>query len=368
VRHVPDGTLRRFIDETFAVADRDIRHVEGCARCRARSQRFDADAAAVAGFFDVPAVVITDAGPAQSRSPVVTKLRDNKTLQFRPHRSWRLAGVSLSTGASVAAVGVVIAGVAAAATLTTVFAPTQVAPVAVSRADLHDLTQLMGMNMTGPLGGFRSPSGSETLGFGTMRWTSSGNGSPMATLREAESETGLAVRLPTKLPNGVGAVDRIAVMPKVTATIIFGADAGADLSGSSLVVSLGPAVGVSYGGTTTLDGIGPLAILTMAQPKATSSGATTSEIENFLLTQPGVPADLAEQIRLLGNLQATLPIPTPPGATTESTEVDGSPAVVLVDNSNAASAAVWEDHSGDIHAVAGLLDKEDLLNVARQIG
>ena len=30
---------------------------------------------------------------------------------------------------------------------------------------------------------------------------------------------------------------------------------------------------------------------------------------------PGVPADLADEIRLLGNLQTTLPIPTPPGMT-----------------------------------------------------
>ena len=47
MRHVPDGTLRRLIDEPFAVADRDARHVEGCGRCRARSQRIAEDAATV---------------------------------------------------------------------------------------------------------------------------------------------------------------------------------------------------------------------------------------------------------------------------------------------------------------------------------
>ena len=120
--------------------------------------------------------------PARSGAKSCTSLGQQTRCQFRPHRSWRLAGVSLSTGASVAAVGVVIAGVAAAATLTTVFAPTQVAPVAVSQADLHDLTQLMGMNTTGPLGGFRSPSGTETLSFGTLSWTSSGGGSQVGSL------------------------------------------------------------------------------------------------------------------------------------------------------------------------------------------
>jgi hypothetical protein len=101
---------------------------------------------------------------------------------------------------------------------------------------------------------------------------------------------------------------------------------------------------------------------------ATSNGATTTEIEDFLLAQPGVPADLAAEIRLLGNLETTLPIPAPPGTSTESTEVDGSRAVVLVDNSNAASGAIWAGADGVVHVVAGLVDKEDLLSVAQQIG
>jgi hypothetical protein len=318
-------------------------------------------------IFDVRVLVDTHAGLARSRASDVTTPRNRTTLQFRRHRSWRFMGASLSTGASVAAVGVLVVGVAAAATLTTIFAPTQVAPVPVSQADVQQLTQLMGLNTTTSLGGFGSPSGSETLPFGTVSWTSSGSGEQVASLADAEAATGLVVTLPTALPNGVSGADRYAVMPKVTATVTLGVNAG-PLSGNSLLVSLGPAVAVSYSGASTLDDIGPLGIVTAARPIATSTGATTSEIENFLLSRPGVPADLAEEIRLLGNLQKTLPIPTPPGTTSESTEIDGSRAVVLVDNSNAASGAIWEDHSGVVHAVAGLLDKEDLLGVAQQIG
>jgi hypothetical protein len=360
--------LRRLIDEPMAVADRDARHVKGCARCQARSQRFAHDGAMVERFFDVPVLTDADAGLTRSRSARDLTLRDHTLMRAGPRRSWRLMGASLSTGVSIAAVGVVIAGVATAATLTTVFAPTQVAPVPVSQADVHELTQLMGLNTTGSLGGFQSPSGSQTLPFGTLSWTSSGQGAQVGSLADAEAVTGISVTLPSTLPNGVSGVDRYEVLPKVTATIAFGANAGAGLSGSSLVVSLGPAVAASYSGATTLDGIGPLGILTVAQPVATSSGATTSQIENYLLSQPGVPADLAEEIRLLGNLQKTLPIPTPPGVTSESTQIGGSRAVILVDNSNAASGAIWEDQGGDIHVVAGLLDKGDLLSVAQQIG
>lgn len=319
-------------------------------------------------FFDVPVPADIDAGLARSRASLIETPSGRRTWRVGPRRTWRFMGASLSTGASLAAVGVVIVGVAAAATLTTVFAPTQVAPVPVSQADVQEVTQLMGLNTTNFLGGFKSPSGSETLPFGTLSWTSSGGGAQVASLADAEVATGLSVTLPTTLPNGVSGVDRYAVMPKVTATIAFGASAGSGLSGSSLVVSLGPAVAVSYSGATTIDDIGPLAILTVAQPIATSTDATMSQIENFLLSQPGVPADFAEEIRLLENLHTTLPIPTPPGASSESTEIDGSPAVVLVDNSNAASGVIWEDHNGVVHAVAGLLDKEDVLSVAQQIG
>jgi hypothetical protein len=368
MRHVPDGTLRRLIDEPFAVADRDGRHVEECARCKGRLQRYRENAAMADRLFDVPELVGAQLGLARDRAPIVTAPRDRSTLKFRPQRSWRFKGASLSTGATVAAVGVLVVGVAAAATLTTIFAPTQVAPVPVSQADVQELSQLMGLNASASLGGFSAPSGSEKLSFGEMSWASTGAGGPVASLAAAQSATGLSVTLPTTLPNGVGAPDRYAVLPKVTATIDFGAAAGSSLSGSTLVLTLGPALAVSYSGATTLDGIGPLGILTVAQPIATSSGATTAEIENFLLSQPGVPADLAQEIRLLGNLQSTLPIPTPAGVTSESTTIDGSPAVVLVDNANAASGAIWEGHDGVIHAVTGLLAKEDLLSVARQIG
>ena len=157
MRHVPDGTLRRLIDEPFAVADRDARHVDGCPRCTKRSRRFGDDATMVERFFAAPVHADTDAGLARSRASTVATPRDRTTLRHRPHRSWRFMGASLSTGASAAAVGVVIASVAAAATLTTIFAPTQVAPVPVSQADLQELTQLIGLNTTISLGGFKSP-------------------------------------------------------------------------------------------------------------------------------------------------------------------------------------------------------------------
>ena len=368
MRHVPDGTLRRLIDEPFAVTDRDARHVEGCARCRARSQRITEDAATVERFFDVWVPSDTDAGLARSRASLIERPSRRTTWRVGPRRSWRFMGVSLSTGASLAAVGVVIVGVAAAATLTTVFAPTQVARVPVSQADVQELTQLMGLNTTTSFDGFRSPSGSETLPFGMLSWTSSGGAGQVASLADAEAATGLSVTLPTTLPNGVSGIDHYAVMPKVTATIDFGANAGSGLSGSSFVVSLGPAVAVSYSGATTIDDIGPPRSspwrnrlrprLARRRIRLRTSCCPSRACRPTSPRRSACSGTCRRPCRSRHHLELARSRP-------RST---GHRQWCCPDNSNAASGAIWEDHNDVVHAVAGLLDKEDVLSVAQQIG
>jgi hypothetical protein len=106
----------------------------------------------------------------------------------------------------------------------------------------------------------------------------------------------------------------------------------------------------------------------MRRPRATSTRASLSQIEAFLLGQPGIPPELAEEIRLLGDVSTTLPVPVPPGASVRSVRVDGWPGVLLADASNVASGVVWEDGRGMLHAVVGILDSHDVLDVARQLG
>ncbi len=365
-RHVPDGRLRRLLDEPFAVPDRDVAHAGRCTRCRARLEAIAGDASSARRLVAAPAAVQdldvawTDLA-ARAAGP-----RRVAALRGAPRRRWRLAGTSLGTGASVAAVSVAVAGIAAAATLTTVFAPTAVVPVPVSKADLQPLAALLRL-AKGSANAFAQPSGSSALPFGTVSWSSSGHGEKVASLAAAEAATGVTVSLPATLPAGVGAPSSYFVAPKLTATVDFDSSAGAALSGSTLVVTIGPGVAVSYSGSGGVSGVVPLAVAAVERPVATSSGATTSELESFLLSQPGVPSDLAGELRLLANPSTTLPVPVPPGASSSTVTVDGSQAVVLTDQSRVASGAVWVG-GGDVHVVAGLLDAKDLLGVARQVG
>jgi hypothetical protein len=92
------------------------------------------------------------------------------------------------------------------------------------------------------------------------------------------------------------------------------------------------------------------------------------QIEAFLLGQPGIPPQLSEELRLLGALRTTLPVPVPPGASVRSVRIGSWPGVLLADSSNAAAGVIWEDGRGLLHAVVGILDPHDVLNVAKQLG
>jgi hypothetical protein len=164
----------------------------------------------------------------------------------------------------------------------------------------------------------------------------------------------------------VGSVEQLVVQPRVSATVTFNSSA-AGVGGSSVAVEAGPAVLVAYGGANGA-GLPTLGVATMPRPTARSTGASLSQIEAFLLGQPGVTPELAEEVRLLGDLRTTLPVPVPPGASVRSVRVAGWPGVLLADSSKAAGAVVWEDGRGMLHVVAGILDPKDLLNVADQLG
>lgn len=370
MRHVADGALRRLDDEPLAVPDRVSDHVAACERCSDRRARIAHDTERAARLLAAPQLV-PDPDMAWARlQRELQRGRDGGVdRRARPasvfRRSRRFPSVSLRAGLVMGAVGIVVAGSAAAATLTTIFAPTHVAPVSLSQSDLRAITALTGLGDGHVPGGFPAPSGSTTLRFGTIRWSSSGPAQPVSSLAEATAEAGFRVSLPAHLPAGVGAVQQVGVQPRVRAAVTFNSTA-AGVGRSTVTLEAGPAVLVEYSGANGTD-LPTLGVVTMRRPTASSTGATLSQIEAFLLAQPGVPPELAEEVRLLGDLRTTLPVPVPPGASVRSVQVDGWPGVLVADPSNAAAGVVWEDGRGMLHVVAGILDSQDVLNVADQL-
>ncbi len=371
MRHIADGVLRRLDDEPLAVPDRVTDHVAGCARCSARRARIAQDTERAARLLSAPQLA-PDAGAAWARLQRELHRRLEEGVDRRRRqapvfrRPPRLPRVSLRAGLVIAAVGIVVAGTAVAATLTTIFAPTHVVPVSLSQSDLRAITAFMGLGDSHVLGGFATPNGSSTLRFGTIKWSSSGIAQRASSLAEATAEAGFRVSLPAHLPAGVGAVQQFIVQPRVSATVTFNSTA-AGLEGSSVVLDAGPAVLVEYAAASGTD-LPTLGVVSMPRPTALSTGATMSQIEAFLLSEPGIPPQLAEEVRLLGDLGTTLPVPAPPGASVRSVQVAGWPGVLVADPSNAAAGVVWQDGRGTLHVVAGILDSQDVLNVADQLG
>jgi hypothetical protein len=370
VRHIPDGVLRRLDDEPLAVPDRVTDHLAGCGQCSARRAEIAGDTERAAQLFSALQLVPdVDIAWARLQRELESQRaggagRRGQPERVRPRRAW-FPRVSLRTGLAIGAIGVVVAGTAAAATLTTIFAPTHVAPVSLSQRDLRAIAGFTGLGGSPALGGFSTTNRSSTLRFGALTW-SSGTPHAASSIPQAAAEAGFPVSLPAHLPAGVGAVEQLIVQPRVKAVVTFNSTAGG-LAGSSVTLDAGPAVVAQYAGANGAD-VPTLGVATMRRPTAQSTGVSLSQIEAFLLGQPGVPPQLAEEIRLLGDLRTTLPVPVPPGASARSVQVDGWPGVLLADASNAAAGVVWEDGRGLLHIVVGILDSQDVLNVANQLG
>jgi hypothetical protein len=363
--HVSSPALRRLYDEPRAVPDAARQHLATCVRCQARRSRIAEDAGLAARLLAGPGPA---ADPGRAWAALQARLAAPAAGRPAPRTAppRRLVRVSLGTGTLVTT-GVVLAGAGAAAALTTVYSPSHVAPVHVSTTDLRaisSITRIGGAQVTDGL----PPAGARHLPFGDLSWTSAGPAVPVASLAQARAQTGLPLLAPATLPPGVGPVTGVMVQPKLTVTIRFSAAAGRAVGGSTLVVTGGPGVVVQYGSAGHASGTGKLATLVIAamrRPAATSTGATASQLEAFLLSQPGLPAGLAQEIRLLGT--TALPVPVPPGMSDQNVTVNGSPAVLLT-GSGVTSGVVWEGSDGVVRGAAGLLNQTDILHVARQLG
>lgn len=370
MRHISDGVLRRLDDEPLAVPDRISEHVAGCERCSARRAEIAHTTERSAQLLAVSQHT-PDIDVAWARLARELELTPKDGPRARPRavpglsRRVGIPRLSLRAGLAIGAGAIVIAGTAAAATWTTIFAPTHVAPVSVSQSDLRAIAAFIGFGDAGSPGGFGTPNGSSTLRFGSITW-SSGSPQPVSSVAQASARVGFAVHLPTHRPAGVGAVQQLIVQPRLKATIVFNSKA-ASLAGHSVTIDAGPGVIAGYGAANAT-GVPTLAVATVRRPMAQSTGTSLSKIEAFLLGQRGVPAQLVEEVRLLGDLRTTLPVPVPSRASVRSVQIAGWPGVLLSDSSNAAAAAVWEDGQGLLHIVVGILDSRDVLNVANQLG
>src|SRR5580700_2087700 len=272
MHHVPSPVLRRLEDEPLAVPDLARRHLDDCGRCQAQSTEIAADAALAARVLAAP--------PEVADVDLEWILLQDRLSRPGAARRMPPRLVHVSVGAGTAVVASVLAvGAAAAAVLTTVYAPTQVAPVRISANDLRAIENITGV---GRLPSNLQPSGSMRLSFGELSWSTAGRPQQVSSLATATAMTHLAFPTPATLPSGVGAMSSVEVQPLVTVTVRFSQSAGPAVAGSTLEITVGPAIAVQYGGTSGHGNVITLAIVAARRPVASSTGATASQLETFV--------------------------------------------------------------------------------------
>jgi hypothetical protein len=114
-------------------------------------------------------------------------------------------------------------------------------------------------------------------------------------------------------------------------------------------------------------GVPTLVVARVVAPTVDSSGVPFETVRDYLLSLPGLPDGLADQLRDLSADGGTLPLPVPAElVTTSEADVDGATATVLTSRNGLFAGVVWVE-DGVMTGVAGSLSADELLSVARDL-
>lgn len=360
MRHPTEGSLRRLLDEPSGVGLDDREHVLSCEACQRSLAIMRDDADAVAAALGPASVPATDVDAAWARVSAAASADRGGELVSLPINRSRLRDAIRRPAVAGLAVAVVLAGAgtAAANDWLPIFQAERVVPVAISAADLNALPDLRA--------------------YGDVEFSGSPNVRRVANAEAAESETDIELPEVTHLPRGVTGDPTYQVGREVTLTFTFSADRAArtaaesgselptpppGLDGSRMRLAAGPGVAMLW---RRAEGIPTLVIGRAVAPSAfSSSGLPYETIRNYLLSLPGLPEDVARSLRTFDTDPATLPLPVPAGLVASSTsEVGGAPATVLTSQDGSITALIWVE-DGMVNVVAGSVDTDEVLAVAR---
>src|SRR4051794_13503441 len=358
MRHPSEGVLRRLVDEPAGVTDDERAHVADCPACLRALETVRADAQRIDAVLTSPVAVDTDAAWARLSATAATRAAPVRPVSISSRR-WRTAVRRPVIAALSAVVLLTGAGVAAANDWLPIFQTQRVDPVEVSTGDLVALPDLSA--------------------YGDVAVTQDVHPEPMPDARSAADRTGLDVPEVSPLPAGVTGDPAYQAAGVVSATFTFSADKAAQaaaaagetlppappgLDGSKLRLQAGPGVAAVWSQPT---GVPTLVVARVVAPTVDSSGVPFETVRDYLLSLPGIPAALADQLRDFSPERGTLPLPVPAELVTSSTaDVGGVEATVLTSRNGLFAGVVWVE-DGVMTGVAGTLSAEELLSVARDL-
>jgi hypothetical protein len=288
---------------------------------------------------------------------VVTMVRAQRQSLIRP-----LIGLGAAAGI-VAALLLTPLG-SYAEDFLTIFTPKQFVAVPVSESDLQALPDL-----------------SE---YGTMTASSHPDPVEVDSAAAATAASGMRVLVPSSLPPSVTTSPRYGVTTGGhNATFTFSAEKAqaaaaargvqlppmpANIDGSSIQVLVGPVAFTTYPAPENAQiPIPSLLIGQTTAPVVQSTGVSVLELQQYLLSQPGVSPQLAQAIRSLGDPSTTMPIPIPLDmAASHPVQVQGVSGLAVSGASGFGAGIIWQK-DGHMFGVAGPLSEAELLAVANSL-
>lgn len=376
-----DGTLRAWMDDEPVgdepYADKTVidEHLAGCDSCQERTARLHRTAGLAA-----PALALL----TPSRLPTTTDVEAARLRVAEPQHSGAVADEPLAdvpadrqtrfrwstrplAGAAALALGMAVLGTpvgrSAAADFLAQFRSEQLAVVAIDPE--QDMAALAELEQLGTV------SGDQAAFAGTQ----------VSSTRAAARQVGFNVVTPdpSLLPPDVRPTPRVRVSQPGEVRFTFDRDRAQRwfesrgeqpvlperFDGSSLVVSLPPAVVLEYPSTDGIPGL----IVGQARPveASTEGGVSLEEMRAFLLQMPGLSERTRSQLESIGDWRSTLPLPVPAGAVDwESTTIDGHDAFLLTDQSGLLNAMVWQ-RDGFIYGVGGPVGADVVRDVAASL-
>jgi hypothetical protein len=283
-------------------------------------------------------------------------------IQSKRMRTQRLA---LTAGAVIAALA--LTAPVSARGILDVFTPKSVRTITVTPGDQKALRALPPLEAFGTVLGTRSPGVSE-----------------VASAADIASQAHFKPRVPADVPSDIKAMAHYSVTSPVNTTFTFSAaktrawateqhiklaPMPANLNGSVVRAQLAPIAMISYGARSRR-GHQMGTMLTVVQapvPHITTTGATVRDITSYLLAQPGMPADVAAQLRSIGDPSQTLPIPIQfDKQTAKDVTVDGVQGMVIGDQTGIGSVVVWQKN-GMFYSVGGTYSEDRILAIASSL-
>ena len=364
MRHPTEGTLRRLIDEPAGVADHDRAHVADCAACQAALAAAEHDAALAGSVLSVTAphadhdrAIDIDAAWQRLSASLVDGRATTATAP--PAHRWRRPLRRPAVAAFGVAALISGASVAAAADWLPIFRTERIEPVLLDQRALIQLPDLSS--------------------YGEVEIVEEVELELVADAATAAAAAGLAVPAVDDLPRGVVGEPEYFVGNQAIAEFTYSADEAAataaaagtelpeppaGLDGSQFRLVAGPGLAAVW---TEARGVPALVVGRAVAPTGYSTGVPFETARDYLLQLPGLPDEVATQLRAFSADGTTLPLPIgdPDGSVkTSDADVNGVSATVIELRDGSMAGVVWVADDV-VTLVAGLLSVDEVLGVAR---